>query len=252
MSLVLDAPKDMTKYMLKGWGFGGGFAPLSIPLLFFAHSFFLAEERLSVSSASEGDVISRASTPPTDVSPPGSPPFHLPAPTEEMIRRREQSDRASQEIGNRMLRGWTMLADECTNNSCFGIPLVRSPGPNPVKECVICGHRYVPDGSSTVLLPTPAGDTPPNETSSTPKGKPSKGPTAPGSSRSKKSPLAPAMGTERTASASTSVSLHLEQALSVLDELLLTATAAGDAQEIGTIADSITKVFAAIKASSSR
>ena len=92
-----------------------------------------AAEMLSVSSASDGDVISRTSTPPTDVSPPPSPPFVLPAPTEETLRRRAQSDRASQEIGSRMLRGWTMLADECINSTCYGIPLVRSPGNDPIK-----------------------------------------------------------------------------------------------------------------------
>lgn len=91
-----------------------------------------SNKRLSVSTAS--DLVSGgASTPPTDVTPPPSPPFVLPPPSEEMIRRRAQSDRASQEIGNRMLRGWTMLADECINTSCHGIPLMRSPGGNPIK-----------------------------------------------------------------------------------------------------------------------
>ena len=91
-----------------------------------------SNEMLSVSTAS--DLLSGGiSTPPTDVTPPPSPPFILPPPSEEMIRRRAQSDRASQEIGSRMLRGWTMLADECINPTCYGIPLVRSPGSNPIK-----------------------------------------------------------------------------------------------------------------------
>jgi hypothetical protein len=91
-----------------------------------------SNEKLSVSTASD-PLSDGISTPPTDVTPPPSPPFVLPPPSEEMIQRRAQSDRASQEIGSRMLRGWTMLADECINSTCYGIPLVRSPGSNPIK-----------------------------------------------------------------------------------------------------------------------
>jgi hypothetical protein len=47
--------------------------------------------------------------------------------TEDIRRRREQSDRASQEIGTRLLQGWTMLADECPGADCYGVPLVRPP-----------------------------------------------------------------------------------------------------------------------------
>lgn len=47
--------------------------------------------------------------------------------TEDIRRRREQSDRASQEIGNRLLQGWAMLADECPGPTCYGVPLVRPP-----------------------------------------------------------------------------------------------------------------------------
>lgn len=43
------------------------------------------------------------------------------------MSRRAQSDKASTEIGNRMLRGWAMLAEECPNEYCYGIPLVRPP-----------------------------------------------------------------------------------------------------------------------------
>jgi len=39
-----------------------------------------------------------------------------------------------------------MLGDECPNDSCYGVPLVRSPKSNgekdPKKECVICGNTY--------------------------------------------------------------------------------------------------------------
>jgi len=39
-----------------------------------------------------------------------------------------------------------MLGDECPNDSCYGVPLVRSPKSNgekdPRKDCVICGNTY--------------------------------------------------------------------------------------------------------------
>ncbi|CAE6461045.1 unnamed protein product [Rhizoctonia solani] len=95
------------------------------------------------------NMYSRDSTPATDISPPGSDDFVLPPPSEETLRRRAQSDRASTEIGNRMLKGWAMLAEECPNDSCWAIPLVRFPRarpgaePDPRKECVICGTVYV-------------------------------------------------------------------------------------------------------------
>lgn len=91
---------------------------------------------------------SRSSTPPTeDADVPDSPTFAIPAETEDSIRRRQQSDLASAEIGNRLLRGWAMLADECPRSTCHGIPLVRPPKTgqekNPRKECVVCGTVYV-------------------------------------------------------------------------------------------------------------
>ncbi|KAI0002956.1 hypothetical protein BJV74DRAFT_814414 [Russula compacta] len=91
---------------------------------------------------------SRSLTPPTEESHgPNSPTFALPVETEESIRRRQQSDFASAEIGNRLLRGWTMLADECPRSTCYGIPLVRPSktgrDKDPRKECVVCGTVYV-------------------------------------------------------------------------------------------------------------
>jgi len=92
--------------------------------------------------------MSGRSTPPTEVSSTlSSPTFAVPVDTEEILRRRQQSDRASTEIGNRLLKGWAMLADECPGETCFGVPLVRPPKPgggkDPRKECVICGTTYV-------------------------------------------------------------------------------------------------------------
>lgn len=134
----------------------------------------------TVSSTSHG---SRPSTPPTDLSSTlSSPTFAPPVETEDMIRRRQQSDQASTEIGKRLLKGWSMLADECPNTRCYGIPLVRPPktgidkDPRKVcghlaqhnrcvqqlldQECVICGTIYItedPEGWQR-LVSVSAGD----------------------------------------------------------------------------------------------
>ncbi|QRV91084.1 Cytochrome C oxidase subunit VIIc [Ceratobasidium sp. AG-Ba] len=85
----------------------------------------------SASSTAGGQPQSRVSTPATDVSPPRTPEFVLPPPTPETLRRRAQSDRASSEIGARMLKGWAMLSEECMNDDCWAIPLVRPPRARP-------------------------------------------------------------------------------------------------------------------------
>ncbi|KAI6105660.1 hypothetical protein F5141DRAFT_1125238 [Pisolithus sp. B1] len=112
-----------------------------------------------VSSASHA---SRPSTPPTEISSNlSSPTFAPPAETEEMRRRREQSDNASTEIGKRLLKGWAMLDEECPNSRCYGIPLVRPPTKNGVKdtrkECVACGTVYITQSDAEAwqhLIPT--------------------------------------------------------------------------------------------------
>ncbi|KAG8701778.1 hypothetical protein FRC08_003899 [Ceratobasidium sp. 394] len=116
----------------------------------------------SSSSTAGGQAHSRSSTPATDVSPPRTPDFVLPPPSPETLRRRAQSDRASSEIGARMLKGWAMLSDECINEDCWAIPLVRPPRarpgaqPDPRKECVICGTVYITDeNGELVVQPSP-------------------------------------------------------------------------------------------------
>ena len=85
----------------------------------------------SVSSASS--VFQRkgsgTSTPPTDMSSshPHDEEFMLLPPSEEVLARRAQSDYASSEIGKKLLQGWAMLADECPNSTCYGVPLLRPP-----------------------------------------------------------------------------------------------------------------------------
>ncbi|KAI0721906.1 hypothetical protein C8T65DRAFT_170813 [Cerioporus squamosus] len=108
----------------------------------------------SISSTSISSGMSRSSTPPTEVShAPSSPPLVPLMDTAELMRRRHQSDTASTEIGKRMLKGWAMLADECPNADCYGIPLVRPPkrgnALDPRKECVICGIVYVDEANAS-------------------------------------------------------------------------------------------------------
>jgi hypothetical protein len=79
--------------------------------------------------------VSRASTPPTDIPSDMDPLLLQPViDTEDILRRRQQSDRASAEIGSRLLKGWAMLADECPGPECYGVPLVRPPKPGGGKD----------------------------------------------------------------------------------------------------------------------
>ena len=81
-----------------------------------------------ISSNSNSSGLSRSSTPLTEISEtPSSPVFAPILDAAELLRRRRQSDTASAEIGKRMLKGWAMLADECPNSNCYGVPLVRPP-----------------------------------------------------------------------------------------------------------------------------
>ncbi|KAF8165424.1 hypothetical protein B0H34DRAFT_793815 [Crassisporium funariophilum] len=102
----------------------------------------------NASESSESHIyISRSSTPLTEISEALSSPVFAPLEdTPETTRRREQSDRASSEIGKKLLTGWAMLADECPNEMCYGVPLVRPPRSggvvDPRKVCVICGNSY--------------------------------------------------------------------------------------------------------------
>ncbi|KIO12874.1 hypothetical protein M404DRAFT_124255 [Pisolithus tinctorius Marx 270] len=108
------------------------------------------------SIVSSESYASRPSTPPTEIfSNLSSPTFAPPAETEETRRRRQQSDNASTEIGKRLLKGWTMLGEECPNSRCYGIPLVRPPTKNGVKdtrkECVACGTVYMNESDAEAL-----------------------------------------------------------------------------------------------------
>ncbi|KZW03980.1 hypothetical protein EXIGLDRAFT_758290 [Exidia glandulosa HHB12029] len=119
-----------------------------------------------VSAATSLSTRSGTSTPLTEDSRSSSPDFHLPADTPEMIARRETTDRASAEIGRRLLQGWAMLGDECPNESCYGTPLMRPPpvsasaGKNPRKECVVCGRAYVSERDAPAVAASASAHVP--------------------------------------------------------------------------------------------
>ena len=93
-----------------------------------------SETSSSTTSVHSTQQPSRPSTPFTEMSSTLSSPTFAPIDTAEVLRRRQQSDTASAEIGRRLLKGWAMLADECPNSECFGIPLVRPPKSGPEKD----------------------------------------------------------------------------------------------------------------------
>ncbi|KAG0338091.1 hypothetical protein BG000_004566 [Podila horticola] len=90
-------------------------------------------------------------------------------PTEEEIKareaKREQSERASRLIGQKMLQGWAMLQDPCPNADCHGVPLLRS---REKKEyCVVCENFFqreedLEHGKYTIV-PTPLPAAPKTE-----------------------------------------------------------------------------------------
>ena len=45
----------------------------------------------------------------------------------EAAARRARTDHASRLIGQKLLQGWTLLGDECTQPGCLGVPLMRRP-----------------------------------------------------------------------------------------------------------------------------
>ncbi|KAF9121625.1 hypothetical protein BGW39_010377 [Mortierella sp. 14UC] len=83
-------------------------------------------------------------------------------PSEDEVKeresKREQSERASRLIGQKMLQGWAMLQDPCPNPSCHGVPLLRN---REKKEyCVVCENYFqreqdLEHGKYTVVNPEP-------------------------------------------------------------------------------------------------
>ncbi|KAJ1959204.1 hypothetical protein IWQ62_004704 [Dispira parvispora] len=57
--------------------------------------------------------------------------------------RREQSERTTQRLAEKMLQGWTLLGDACPNPRCIGTPLVQPK--NGPKQCVTCDSLVMDD-----------------------------------------------------------------------------------------------------------
>ncbi|KAG5458003.1 MAG: hypothetical protein BJ554DRAFT_1866 [Olpidium bornovanus] len=58
-------------------------------------------------------------------------------------RRRQQANRVSAKLGQKMLQGFTLMGDSCPANSCLGVPLVRD---RALKyQCVNCQTEYFLD-----------------------------------------------------------------------------------------------------------
>lgn len=170
MSRVLDVSGKLGEYMLKGWVLTDSICPTAgcnVPLLRtpaarFETKYYCANcesdpdsqatpipvASTTAPSTDSSTHHSRPSTPPTEISSVlSSPTFAPPIETAEHLRRRQQSDYASAEIGRRLLQGYAMLADECPRATCYGVPLVRPPRPgggkDPRKQCVVCETVYV-------------------------------------------------------------------------------------------------------------
>lgn len=86
----------------------------------------------------DSDALASVSTPETPSSQRqdqhNAAPFHQdlhPQPSQAELDRRAQSDRASHEISAKMLQGWSLLAQECPNPTCHGIPLMKPPKARP-------------------------------------------------------------------------------------------------------------------------
>ncbi|KAJ7276288.1 hypothetical protein B0H12DRAFT_1084556 [Mycena haematopus] len=193
-----DVSGTLGEYMLKGWVLTDKTCPnagCSVPLMrspaarspvvHFCASCDGGPDSIrpsvpDASATSSSSYFSRSSTPPTEVSSTLSSPVFAPPPeTEESRRRRQQSDEASAAIGQRLLKGWAMLADECPNERCFGVPLVRPPNAggekDPRKECVICKTIYITEvdwaGRERLVSENPSMDMTTPVTSTSNKGK---------------------------------------------------------------------------------
>ncbi|KAF5370058.1 hypothetical protein D9758_001129 [Tetrapyrgos nigripes] len=272
MTSIVDVSSKLGEYMLKGWVLTdtpcttkGCNVPLmrspngTTPVTFFCANCDGSPDRSQpsdsssvASSSSHTNSVSRSSTPPTEVSSTlSSPTFALPPETTESRRRREQSDQASAEIGNRLLKGWAMLAEECPNSQCYGVPLVRPPksGGEKVlrKECVICSGIYISEVDSfgiERLVPFPADvPTPTTRTQHVP---PSRANTVSSASLMDTRTI---LATNSTATALESAARSLELTLLSMSERLTTLVsnpALADPAVLSTISDTIGRTTQAL------
>ncbi|KAG1351255.1 hypothetical protein G6F62_003039 [Rhizopus arrhizus] len=67
-------------------------------------------------------------------------------------QRREQSSKASQLIGQKMLQKWALLNENCPNDTCYAIPLIRHPTSKQM-YCVIC-EKFIMTKEDTQTIST--------------------------------------------------------------------------------------------------
>ncbi|KAF4602160.1 hypothetical protein EYR40_005364 [Pleurotus pulmonarius] len=256
------AANELGGYMLQGWDlsdFWLQMASITLPQRSVVVLRKLQREA-NAELPSSASHASRSSTPPTEVSiRADSPDFELPPESEASRRRREQSDRASSEIGKRLLKGWAMLAEECPNVDCYGVPLVRPPNSSPgIKdprmECVVCTNVYVSEVDSrgfSVIVPfsthTAVQPLPPSTSISA-----GRNTNEPQTSHAAPPAIAPPPKIETTAqelppsseSCLSSSVQALERTMATLSQRL--GSVQGDPNAIGITADAITKTAQAL------
>ncbi|KAI8881734.1 hypothetical protein K501DRAFT_324320 [Backusella circina FSU 941] len=65
--------------------------------------------------------------------------------------RREQSSKASQLIGQKMLQRWALLNEQCPNESCYAVPLIRNPDTKQM-FCVICENYILTEEEEKAVM----------------------------------------------------------------------------------------------------
>ena len=69
----------------------------------------------------------------------------------EYEMKNKKSNRISSKLGEKMLEGWTMLADSCLDvDNCEGTPLVKDPSSGKLL-CVSCGKEYIIDSYGDLI-----------------------------------------------------------------------------------------------------
>lgn len=79
----------------------------------------------------------------------------LPSSYEELRRQYQEknrkSDLISNKLGEKLLQGWTMLADSCPfDNTCGGTPLMKDPATDKI-HCLSCGKEYLYDRNGELI-----------------------------------------------------------------------------------------------------
>jgi len=60
----------------------------------------------------------------------------------QYAKQRQQSDNVSKLIGKKLLEGWIMLGDHCTNSNCSFAPLMQKSRADELVTCPVCETQY--------------------------------------------------------------------------------------------------------------